>query len=576
MGSYSHSFYRGAHQSITDQLLNQKNIPPKTLPFLIGSLSFLGRLEEAERYYRQSETKISQRDQAACLFFLGVGFSRHSFYEKGRTFFAYNLIKFRHSKSPLIRFYLFQGLGFYRYFQCRYQKAAQTAETALFSATKAQFLYGRYLASDLFGYALVQNGEISRGIENLKNSEKLAKQLGTGSWAMAARVSIVCYESYFGLKPHTILKELQSLYRQIPKDNTFSRSSVLLEEARQWTLRGNLHQSNQILNEACRLIYASRHKRHGVILNLRNAENRYQAAQYYDALNLIRSSFSGLHPQHDRQLMVSLLGMEKKLCQALNIPFDSKNLHALTQQYGTHVARRIANRVQGNEPSPGEDPLGDLLDTSSKNQEKILQSGYLSLLRRELPSSPTSQVLYIGYFIHRLILFDEGNIEILEIGNTTQIPKLLAFLSKGECSKEELVQKLWGYPYHPLQHDSLIYRLIGRLRRLLGKRSFWIEATPKGYQLNHSVSLIFKAELSHPNRSSSPIESPQDWNHRQLQILKKLEKQPFIGVTEVKKIFKISSMTAFRDLAQLTKAELIHKTGKARATRYCLVEIRSL
>ena len=35
--------------------------------------------------------------------------------------------------------------------------------------------------------------------------------------------------------------------------------------------------------------------------------------------------------------------------------------------------------------------------------------------------------------------------------------RLLQSLAEGSGQKEKLVQKVWGYTYHPLRHDPMLY-----------------------------------------------------------------------------------------------------------------------
>jgi DeoR/GlpR family transcriptional regulator of sugar metabolism len=57
-------------------------------------------------------------------------------------------------------------------------------------------------------------------------------------------------------------------------------------------------------------------------------------------------------------------------------------------------------------------------------------------------------------------------------------------------------------------------------------------------------------------------------NHRQLAILRKFRNKEFFDVQACKTLFKVSQITATRDLSGLHKLALIQRVGKGRATRY--------
>jgi DeoR/GlpR family transcriptional regulator of sugar metabolism len=59
-------------------------------------------------------------------------------------------------------------------------------------------------------------------------------------------------------------------------------------------------------------------------------------------------------------------------------------------------------------------------------------------------------------------------------------------------------------------------------------------------------------------------------NFRQLKLLDGLKPEEFIHVKSYGKRFKISEITACRDLAVLSRLGLVVRVGRARATRYML------
>jgi predicted HTH transcriptional regulator len=156
---------------------------------------------------------------------------------------------------------------------------------------------------------------------------------------------------------------------------------------------------------------------------------------------------------------------------------------------------------------------------------------------------------------------------------------LLTALGQGERSKSDLVRAIWGYSYHPLRHDPLIFQSVSRVRELLGSRAHWVESTGSGYRLRHDVRLVsLRPEEALPapaldalERSRPRQEEPSrqgDLNFRQVRILELMRKKRFLAASECAKQFRVTEMTARRDFAALMKTGWVSRTGRARATRY--------
>jgi hypothetical protein len=275
--------------------------------------------------------------------------------------------------------------------------------------------------------------------------------------------------------------------------------------------------------------------------------------------------------------------MEWRLKQTLG--FAEKNdpladqIKRLVQYTGMGIGRRMLQRsypTPGLVFSEGEDPLGDLIDLVKANPEEglsaILQSGYLSLLLDQLPIRPGESLLYFDLMPDSLLIADRGNLEFQPRGVSQTIRALAAQLAQGECTKEKLIETVWGYRYDRLRHDSLIYPAISRFRQLLGSRAIWVEATDKGYRLNGRVKLLFHRTAEVPPQPV-PVESREpsildELNYRQLSLLQQIEKRESLDAQSCTKIFKISKVTASRDLSQLHRLALVKRVGKGRATRY--------
>jgi len=591
-------FFQGAHSEVAR--LTVDSAPGRTakrdLATVIGALSFLGRLEEAEALFEERARDFDAESLSAARFYLGITFCRHSNYARARHYLVSNLRATRRARSLRQRFYAFQGLAFYRFYSGRFARSEKAARRAQAYAGKVRFLWGKLLATDLLGHCSLERGQVSLGIKLLQQARTLARSLGDGGIGQAIEVSMICAKARFGLSHQGVVRELRAAVDQLSTEDTYSRSALLLELGRQYLLRGNLDQSRAALGESCPFIYASQNRRHGIILNLRYAELHFQAGEYAPALNLIRSSRKELDPAADRALHLELLGLQSKLTNALEmtVPNEQPLLERLTRETGGRVSARVLSRgrEQSYSEPRGEDPLGDLLDRlrdgtkGGKDLEalctELFRTSYLGFLPALFAVSRAERTLLLDPIPGALAVIDRGNVSCRTHGLSPIFRKIiLTLVGQGsEVSKEELIQKVWGYRYRPINHDPLIYSAVSRLRHLLGAQaSAWIEVTERGYSLRAGVQVRIgrepPAQVASQHKSA-PVTAPPPselgmahaLNIRQIAILKAVDRNESINVRDCLRQFKVSEITASRDLSQLARIGLLVRIGKARATCY--------
>ena len=116
-------FYQGKYQEVVSRTLDcQTNtITPHEVPPIVASLTFLGRIDEAKMVFERFQQRLSMLEATMSRFFLGVVNCRHFKFKEARRYFGQNILEARKNKFPenfqqqeRIRFYLFQGVGFYR------------------------------------------------------------------------------------------------------------------------------------------------------------------------------------------------------------------------------------------------------------------------------------------------------------------------------------------------------------------------------------------------------------------------------------------------------------------------------
>src|SRR5690606_820112 len=122
-------------------------------------------------------------------------------------------------------------------------------------------------------------------------------------------------------------------------------------------------------------------------------------------------------------------------------------------------------------------------------------------------------------------------------------------------------EKVWGYQYDPLRHDSLVYTNIARLRKILGQYKEWIVSDENIYYFSTEIQ-IFVDEFVTPKLEKKNQEelsfSEVEFNHRQLETLKKFKNKP-LSVSDYGEQWSVTRMTALRDLKTLCELGLARK-----------------
>jgi tetratricopeptide (TPR) repeat protein len=596
-------FSSGNHERVLSRTVDSPSgkFSASDISFIVGSLTFLGRIDEAQLLFERYKDSMSNDAVSGCRFFLGIALCRQSQYDKAKSYFITNLRESAKVSPSIVHFYAFQGVGFYRFFCGRFSNALYSAKRAFHAALISEFTYGKFLASDLIGHALIQTGQISAGLKMLSESLRYSKYLG-GEADEGVRISEACYHAMFGFSPEKDIEVLQSLSKRLSTQDSYSHASLLLEMGRQYTLRGQLKASQEALNRACRFVYSSGHRRQGVTLNLRYAQNLMISGDMHQALNLIRSTLKELDSRVDKALELQVLGLELKLREKLGLTAPGGCLQArvkkLTQYTGMGIGKRIQSRTYSQNTALhafGEDPLGDLMDKLKASDlhtdgyvETVLRSGYLSLLQDRLGVLPQDSVLYFDLIPDSILMHSAGEWFFQSKGVSPTIRSLARVLNTGECSKEQLIEKVWRYKYDRLRHDTLVYPAISRFRQMLGPFANWLEATEDGYRFSTQINVHFhqdnivkanakKRMVVDPQLVQIPISDiapaagapePEMLNFRQLTFLRELKSTDFVDVQAYKKKFKISKITATRDLSQLHQLDFLRRVGKGRATKY--------
>ena len=580
-------FLLGNYKEVLSRSIERSDSSSKLLiddyKWVIGALCFLGRKEEAEALFKELNPKSESDFIAACRFFLGVAFCRHGHYAKARRFFADNLRSHRKDSGDR-GFFAWQGLAFYRYFRAEFKKSESAALKALTHATVTQFIYGRVLALDIIGHSLLQLGQHSMGLARLADAKRAAENLGNGGLVKSIEISSLIYVAQFGFAPRTIIKDLQNARRNIDPQNSYTQAALLLELANQFILRGKILNASNALNEASTLIYGSQHRRYGHLLALRFAEVAYRRGEFASALHTVQMQRSLLNDKYDRLNLLMALSLEIKLLIALGMDSQvaplATVLAELTNKTAHSISRNILARHSNQETgSSGEDKIEMVISllTQPGAVHGVLRSSYHGFVYEALKLRPGGSWIAAGP--NEILILAKGEVSRFRGRVPDQLLRLISALAAGAKRKEELVQEIWGYTYHPLHHDPLLYQSIARLREALGGESRIIEVSEEGYRFRKEFRFIALKDPSSSNSFPAPLEPrnqsanddlPKGLNERQIRILGMLKKKRFLSVRDCIKHFAVTDMTIKRDFSGLVKGGWVHRIGHARATCYTL------
>jgi hypothetical protein len=586
-----HKKFQSGHYQEVVELFYGKNGKKlqNELASVVGALSFLGRIDEAEDLFSIHEQSCLKIEAMACRFFLAIGWVRRSEYAKAEKLIAKN--ENEKSELPLERFFHHQGKAFYLFYVGRLLESEDQAKHSRKAAIESKNIWARCLATDALGHVQVRSGAIHAGLLFLEEAKSLAKKIQNKTSESAIEISLQCYRWEFGWNTDEI-HDLEKILEQQKPENSYSQASLLLELARQQTLRGKFSSAGKSLEEAAKRVYASKNRRQEVSLHIRMAELAFRKGDLFQAKHFLWFSKRLLHSEVDEFLELPVLGMQRKISLLEGNIEEVEKLDSRWQSLRAYTSTRDINlKVRlGIEPqtfSNPEDKLHEKLFAAyqmSSFEEKIrslLEGGFyleVANLLKIVPGKKTVALLPLN-----LGVFVQSEIE-LEWKKITTLQRKILLALEQESSKEQILEIAWGYRYDPFRHDSMIYAALSGLRRALGNAGAWVRPTEFGYIFEgvilrkESASWKKSPLPSKPESNSKTSPSNKEnalnlnLNHRQMEILDWMQTIRFLSVKEVRDRFRVSEITALRDLDGLRKSGIVLRIGKARATRYAFLQ----
>lgn len=599
MDSIKDLFYKGEYSKVLQETyITSAKSNLDYFSYVIGSLSFLGRLQEAESYYKNQESQLNHLQKSYSYFFLAIGFTRRSNYRKAKKFLKLNQEQYEKSnnKEAEIQFLVSQGIAFYLYFIGKFEKSASWGNKAMAAAFTQKDRWMMGLSYDLFANILIQNGKIYEGLRYFGEALSLASQIENENLYAAIETSELIFRCEYGIKIAESFTLLERKYKAAKEVDAFSKANLGLEYVRQLTLRGKWNQAVEILEGISPMIYRNQNRRQEARFNLRWAELHFFKNQPALSLHYLRSGKRCLEFV-DQTYEIQFLGLEIKIYEKLKYQHSESYLQEikgrlldLSERYQVVKNNHILQRQKWIQPkmkTDSDDEIHNILiqmeEGFSVAQNIILETGFFSWLYRSL------KINYGENYI--LLNFENRSITCVSANGINHIPdslsnlnyKILITLAKGFVTKENLVNEVWDYNYDPLRHDSMIYSALSNLRKILDLDAHFIETSELGYKLSAKLinfAMIEKGRSSIDEEKWQSAEAvilkdndisvlfEKGLNSRQIQIMDFLTKHQFISVKIAMQIFGTSEITANRDLRSLFEKGFVIRVGRGRATQY--------
>ena len=597
MGLIKQLFYRGQYPEVLQKAFSQASVPIENdnIIYIVGSLSFLGRIREAEAVCRAQFKDLSDLQKSYCYFFLGLGYTRRSQYSEAKKYFLRNRALQKRTQTAgkkndfEIQFLVQQGISFFLFFLGKFEKSIAWSERALSSAIAANDVWQRALAHDLLANNLIQNGRIHEALQHFDEAMTNSQFLKNTALASAIQISKLVFRCEYGIQLNESYDLLKKTYLTADLKDGFSRANLGLEYARQLTLRGDFSQGIQVLNDISSYIFQSQNRRQEARYNLRWAELNFLKSEAHSSLHFIRSGRRCLEFV-DYTYEMQFLGLEKKIYEQLlqqAAPESlTERLLQLTTKFNNIKNNNILSREKIIAPQSHivietDDEIHSRLAKAEKSpayaREVILETRYFTWLYRFFKLKRNERYVLLNLEPKSITFITPNGIFHRQNELSTLNYKILNVLSRGFTTKEELVKQVWGYNYDPLRHDSLIYSTFSSLRKIFIPDTQMIETSEMGYGLQAKLVNLLE---NRSNSAEAPSESfinpdydiskliSHDLNARQIQIVQFLDKNQFVSVRQIMKIFDTSEITANRDLRSLFQKKLVLRVGQGRSTQY--------
>lgn len=541
--------------------------------WILGSLCLLGKIDEAKLISKNKNLESEH------YFFLALAFIRMSDFKTAKKYIN-DLKKLPQSK----KFFIYQIMAIYAYYQSRYKCCLTIVKRSRAESLGLENSFWKVLAIDLLGHTHVMMGEVHKGIALLEEAHDLAATINNKAFLEATKISILNYQSQYAEEPQFLIQKIERKLKNLSRQDNYSEGSLTLSLAHLQLLIGQMEKAQKILAQSQKIIFASSNPRQKSKWFFEKSYFHFLEGKYDIALAMLSESQSLINIELEISLGLKILGLKRSIFHLLKKEtrdLDS-DLIRLTQKIGDPQAINKLSRLGLMPKEQTEDPLQNMFDElfNKRIYSNIIESGYFGLLRTHLDRSKEQSYYITKIWRNGILIITPKTVSVTKSGVSSLLIKALDTLTtRKSVSKETLVQKIWGYDYDPLRHDTLLYGLIHRLREILGPMEKSLVGEHHQYSFSHTFKHLELAELQlistpeafpHDEKIQQSYSKATNWNIRQHRVLSLMARGESFKVSDYAKTFKVSTMTALRDLSELQKANLIKIYGKARATTYAI------
>jgi predicted DNA-binding transcriptional regulator len=542
--------------------------------WILGSLCLLGKIDEAKQLIKE---RVLESEH---YFFLALSFIRISDFETAK-FYIDKLKKLPHKK----KFFIYQSMAIYAYYKSRYRACLKIVKRSRAESLTLENAFWKVLAIDLLGHTHVMMGEVHKGISLLEEAHDLALTINNKAFLEATKISILNYQSQYTDEPQALISKIERKLKSIARQDNYSEGSLTLSLTHLYILTGSMERAKKTLLLSQKIIFAAANPRQKCKWFFEKSYFHYLEGKFDLSLDFLNEAINLINPTYEINLGLKILGLKRNIYSKLkkNTKEIDIKLIELTLKSGDPQALNKLSRIGLMPKEHSEDPLQAIFDEYyfDKNFTNAIELGFYGIIRQKLiDQNETLEQNYYNTELWKssLLIVTPKLIFVKKSGVSSLLANALKTLAlKKNISKEDLVQKIWGYNYDPIRHDTLLYGLIHRLRKILGPLENSLIGENNQYYFTHSFkyldlkvnSNISQKEITQSNELlQDSFQNSSNWNIRQHRVLSLMARGQSFKVSEYAKTFNVSTMTALRDLTELKDKNLVKIYGKARATTY--------
>lgn len=542
--------------------------------FVVGALSFVGRIVEAElllESVRPERSEAAARTHAAGGFFLAVAHCRAGNVDRGREAIVRAERATRGARDAWCRSLLWQGLACCHYFASDYRRAERATLDALRSGQAAQLAYAQLLANDMRGHLLLRRGRVLEGITVLERAKRQAEALEFRTNAHAIAVSIDLARASVASTERAIAT-LEARLEQEQAQDGYSRRMILLELATRLAWSGEASRARDLLDEAAPLCAGD--DRAQVSLLCARAQLA-RVREGWAAARALAERAAALLPRgadvaREAEVAALVLGAAlwerdeaaaEHAAEWLRQIADEAGLYRADVWLAIHGQREV-------DLAESDEAAETLREVARGSLEAALRARLLGLVPELGGRSPGRRLHVLE---DAVLVEDHGEVSRLP-GLSPRCRDVLEAIRRGDGTRERMLAAVWGIrSYRPERHDSVIKTTVSRLRSSLGHGGRWIVTDGGDYRLAGGVEVVRPDRLSvepPPDAVRPSVPRVGRRAARWRRVLDRLARVPEATVSELAREVGTSVRTMSRDLSELCSRRLVSRSGAGPATRY--------